>query len=117
MTVTIPPTSCGVPRRTGRSKIWSASSGWTVTTALEDGQARCGVRDQGYGISEQDQQRLFQRFARFTTPGQPQEKGVGLGLSFVKMVIDRHHGEMRVSSKAGEGSEFGFVIPVAAGAQ
>ena len=85
----------------------------TVSASIEGGQARCGVRDQGYGISEKDQQRLFQRFARFSTPGQPQEKGVGLGLTFVKTVVDRHHGEMRVSSKPGEGSEFGFVLPAA----
>jgi len=83
----------------------------TVTAARESGKALCSVRDQGYGISEANQKRLFERFARFSTPGQPVEKGVGLGLSFVKTVIDRHHGEMRVSSQPGAGSEFGFVIP------
>lgn len=83
----------------------------TVTAAREAGKARCSVRDQGYGISEANQKRLFERFARFSTPGQPVEKGVGLGLSFVKTVIERHHGEMRVSSQPGAGSEFGFVIP------
>jgi len=92
-------------------KYSPANTTVTVSTALEEGKARCSVRDQGYGISEADQQRLFQRFARFSTPGQPQEKGVGLGLSFVKMVIERHHGEMRVNSTAGAGSEFGFVLP------
>ena len=85
----------------------------TVAVAMEGGRAHCTVRDQGYGISEANQKRLFERFARFSTPGQPVEKGVGLGLSFVKMVIDRHHGEMRVSSQPGAGSEFGFVIPTA----
>ncbi len=84
----------------------------TVSARLQGREAHCGVRDQGYGISEADQQRLFERFARFSQPGQPQEKGVGLGLAFVKTVIDRHHGEMRVTSKLGEGSEFGFVLPL-----
>lgn len=83
----------------------------TVKAMREAGKASCSVRDQGYGISEANQKRLFERFARFSTPGQPVEKGVGLGLSFVKTVIERHHGEMRVSSQPGAGSEFGFVIP------
>jgi len=77
----------------------------------EDNQARCAVRDQGYGISEKDQARLFQRFARFSAAGQPQEKGIGLGLAFVKTVVARHDGRMSVTSKPGAGSEFGFVLP------
>lgn len=84
----------------------------TVSASVSGGRARCGVRDQGYGISPEDQKRLFERFARFSQPGQPQEKGIGLGLAFVKTVIDRHRGEMQVTSEPGKGSEFGFVLPL-----
>ncbi|MSQ71081.1 MAG: CHASE2 domain-containing protein [Betaproteobacteria bacterium] len=99
-------------------KYSPAGSRVTVTVATISGaqgaQVRCEVRDQGYGISEKDQQRLFERFARFSTPGQPQEKGIGLGLAFVKTVIERHDGRMTVSSVPGAGSTFGFVLPRAA---
>ena len=84
-----------------------------VSVSAEGKDARCGVRDQGYGISEKDQKRLFERFARFNTPGQPKEKGIGLGLAFVKTVVHRHQGQMSVTSKPGDGSEFGFVLPLA----
>jgi len=87
-----------------------------VSVAAECKEARCSVRDQGYGISEKDQKRLFERFARFSTAGQPKEKGIGLGLAFVKTVVERHDGEMRVASTPGAGSEFGFVLPLAAAA-
>lgn len=87
-----------------------------VSVSVENNQARCAVRDQGYGIGEKDQKRLFERFARFSIAGQPQEKGIGLGLAFVKTVIERHEGRMSVTSKPGAGSEFGFVLPLASAA-
>ncbi len=86
----------------------------SVTASAERNLARCAVRDQGYGISEKDQKRLFERFARFSNSGQPEEKGMGLGLAFVKTVVERHEGRMSVTSKPGAGSEFGFVLPLAA---
>lgn len=85
-----------------------------ISVRAEGDQARCSVRDQGYGISEKDQQRLFERFTRFSSAGQPQEKGIGLGLAFVKTVIERHQGRMSVTSTLGAGSEFAFVLPLAA---
>ncbi|MBK5104689.1 MAG: CHASE2 domain-containing protein, partial [Burkholderiales bacterium] len=84
-----------------------------VSVSAEATMARCTVRDQGYGISEKDQKRLFERFARFSTAGQPQEEGIGLGLAFVKTVVERHGGRMRVASTPGAGSEFGFELPLA----
>jgi len=87
-----------------------------VSAAIEGKEAHCIVRDQGYGIGAKDQERLFERFARFSTKGQPQEKGIGLGLAFVKTVVERHGGRMSVSSKPGAGSEFGFALPLAGAA-
>ena len=88
-----------------------------VSASADAKEARCSVRDQGYGISEKDQKRLFERFARFSTADQPREKGIGLGLAFVKTVIERHAGRMVVASKPGDGSEFGFVLPLATAAK
>jgi len=84
-----------------------------VSVSAETTMARCTVRDQGYGINEKDQERLFERFARFSTAGQPREEGIGLGLAYVKTVIERHDGHMRVASTPGAGSEFGFELPLA----
>jgi CHASE2 domain-containing sensor protein/signal transduction histidine kinase len=95
-------------------KYSPAGSPVTVSVGVDGTQVRCLVRDQGYGISEKNQQRLFERFARFATADQPREKGIGLGLAFVKTVIERHEGEVTVTSAVGVGSTFGFVLPRAA---
>ena len=57
------------------------------------------VSDQGYGIADADMSRLFQRFTRLKHEGQPEEDGIGLGLVFVKTVVERHHGTIKVSSR------------------
>ncbi|MCC7206606.1 MAG: GAF domain-containing sensor histidine kinase [Anaerolineae bacterium] len=72
------------------------------------------VQDNGYGISKERQQRLFQRFFRAHEPGTDHISGTGLGLSLVKTVIDRHGGEVWVHSESGIGSTFGFWLPLAA---
>ncbi|NLR76302.1 CHASE2 domain-containing protein [Leeia aquatica] len=76
----------------------------------------CSIRDQGYGIPPERQAELFQRFKRFRTSGQPEEEGVGLGLAFVKTVLDRHGGIIEVDSTVGQGTTFRFALMSAAGA-
>lgn len=80
----------------------------------QDGdQARvaCSIRDHGYGIAAADQGKLFQRFQRVDLPNQPRHDGVGLGLVFVKTVIERHQGDIRFASTAGEGTTFTLTLP------
>ncbi len=75
------------------------------------------VIDQGYGIAEADMSKLFQRFTRLKHEGQPEEDGIGLGLVFVKTVIERHHGSIKVSSKitpGDSGTTFALTIPATA---
>ncbi|MFT5533994.1 MAG: CHASE2 domain-containing sensor protein/signal transduction histidine kinase [Candidatus Paceibacteria bacterium] len=72
----------------------------------------CDITDQGYGIAATDQIRLFQRFQRVDLPNQPRHDGIGLGLVFVKTVIERHHGEISFSSKVGLGTTFTVALPV-----
>lgn len=62
------------------------------------------VTDQGYGIAESDMPRLFTRFARLRTEGQPAESGIGLGLVFVKTVAERHGGSVGVHSETVDGA-------------
>jgi len=69
------------------------------------------VRDQGRGISPDQQASLFTPFKRFdeTTPGNP--TGSGLGLAFVQTVVARHAGSITVSSIVGSGSTFSVTLP------
>lgn len=71
----------------------------------------CSVADQGIGIAPADQARLFQRFQRFSTSGPVKHDGIGLGLVFVKTVVERHHGKITFSSKQGVGTTFTLIIP------
>jgi signal transduction histidine kinase len=64
------------------------------------------VDDTGCGMVEDDLQRIFQPF--FTRKA----RGTGLGLALVQKIVDMHHGEIEVSSRAGEGSRFVIRIPV-----
>ncbi|MCG3118910.1 MAG: Sensor histidine kinase ResE [bacterium] len=70
------------------------------------------VEDNGYGISEKAQQRLFEKFYRVTDNEKVREiTGTGLGLALVKEIIEIHGGSITVRSKLGEGSTFSFTIP------
>jgi CHASE2 domain-containing sensor protein/two-component sensor histidine kinase len=71
----------------------------------------CTVADKGYGIAQADQLRLFRRFQRIQNEGQPHQDGVGLGLVFVKAVVERHQGFIGFSSKPGEGTTFNLSLP------
>jgi signal transduction histidine kinase len=70
------------------------------------------VEDNGYGISEKSQQRLFEKFYRVTDNEKVREiTGTGLGLALVKEIVEVHGGTISVKSKLGEGSTFSFAIP------
>ena len=70
------------------------------------------VVDNGYGVPEELQAKLFQPFYRAKTRETLRIDGTGLGLHLVKNIIERHHGKMRFHSVYGQGSTFGFEIPV-----
>ena len=71
------------------------------------------VTDQGTGISEENQKKVFDRFFRVENSAHT-VKGTGLGLHLVKITVEKHHkGEVFVQSKLGEGSTFGFKLPTA----
>ena len=70
------------------------------------------VEDQGMGIPESCQKKIFDRFYRVENATHT-VKGTGLGLHLVKVTIEKHHqGQVFVSSKEGEGSTFGFRLPI-----
>src|SRR5574344_376776 len=70
------------------------------------------VEDQGCGIPEEHQKKIFERFYRVENDTHT-VKGTGLGLHLVKITIEKHHkGEVFVKSKPNEGSTFGFRLPI-----
>lgn len=81
-----------------------ASSGGTL--------AQVSIRDHGPGIPPQELPRLFRRFHRQRLDEMQGRKGAGLGLSFVKVVTDKHGGQIDVASQPGEGSTFRLRLPV-----
>lgn len=64
------------------------------------------VADTGIGISEQDQQKLFNEFVRIKNPKTKNISGSGLGLSIVSQILENYKAEISIKSKIGEGSEF-----------
>ncbi|MCI0746177.1 MAG: PAS domain S-box protein [Verrucomicrobia subdivision 3 bacterium] len=86
--------------------------GATVHFAVERNgrDAQCVVRDQGIGISEEDQQQLFKAFHRGGNVGS--RPGTGLGLLLVKRCAELHGGEVQVTSRIGEGTTVTVKLPV-----
>jgi len=71
------------------------------------------VQDTGVGIKPADIQKVFHVDTKFTTVGTAGEKGTGLGLSLVKEIVEKHGGEISLTSTVGEGTRFVFNIPIA----
>ena len=87
------------------SHIWLQSS-WE-----EGGRVRLSVRDEGPGLSAEDQTKLFRPFTRLSSKAHGNEHSVGLGLSIVKLMVDGMGGAILCDSHLGEGSTFTVVLP------
>ena len=69
------------------------------------------VKDNGIGISERDQKQVFNKFFRVHTGDVHNVKGFGLGLYYVKEMVEGHKGTILLKSKLGEGCEFRLLLP------
>lgn len=84
----------------------------TVSAQVDDGRLHVAVRDTGVGILPEDLTRLGEKF--FRVRGASEETlGSGLGLAIAKQIVEFHGGQFNVESTYGEGSTFGFWIPLA----
>lgn len=70
------------------------------------------VKDQGQGISAEEQHLLFGTFQKLSARPTGDERSTGLGLSIVKKIVDAHGGQISVNSEVGQGSTFSVALPV-----
>lgn len=97
---------------TNAVKFSPVGSGIHVYAGLKDQMAKVSIRDEGPGISEEEQSRLFGEFQRLSAKPTAGEKSTGLGLAIVKKIVDAHRGKLEVESRIGSGSTFSFKLPV-----
>ncbi|MDT9166075.1 ATP-binding protein, partial [Escherichia coli] len=69
------------------------------------------IQDNGIGISSEDIKHVFEKFYRAPDQYKMQSKGLGLGLYYVRKIIDAHGWSIRVDSKPSKGSQFIITIP------
>ena len=73
---------------------------------------RVTVEDRRYGIPPEDQDKVWEKFYRVSRDGRiKEEESTGLGLSFVRQVVEQHGGQVFLQSEPGFGSKVGFTLP------
>jgi two-component system, OmpR family, sensor kinase len=80
-------------------------------TAANNREVRLWIRDEGPGIAADDQERIFDRFAR-ASDSRRRSEGAGLGLAIVRAIAEAHGGRVGLSSRPGAGATFVLVLPV-----
>ena len=94
------------------SKYSDEGAAIQVTVDSDQGFVTLKVRDEGVGISEKDQKRIFSKFTRINNRLSSTVTGSGLGLYWVKRIAELHGGECTVVSKVGKGTTFTIRLPI-----
>ena len=84
----------------------------TVSVEKKEEKVECAVADTGIGLSKDDMPKLFRKFQQFARVPGAGEKGVGLGLSIAKRLVELNGGQIWAESELGKGSTFRFTLPL-----
>lgn len=82
-----------------------------VTTENSGNGIMLTIEDNGIGISKQEQKKIFDKLYRVPTGNIHEVRGFGLGLSYVKAIVEEHHGKISLESEANRGSKFRVYLP------
>lgn len=83
-----------------------------VTLNAEKNKVHISVKDNGMGIAEEEQKKIFNRFEQATNSKRIEGKGSGIGLDLVSYLVKGHGGKIELKSKLNEGSEFIVTLPI-----
>ncbi len=84
----------------------------TVRTETINGKLQLSVEDKGIGITKEHKKKIFDPFYRVPSGNVHNTKGFGLGLNYVKKIIESHGGKVGVTSEPGKGTKFQITIPL-----
>jgi len=82
-----------------------------ISTQNINNQFILSVKDNGVGINKEDLKHILEKYYRVSTGNVQDSKGFGLGLTFVKLVIDEHNGSLKIRSKPEHGTEVEIALP------
>ena len=86
----------------------------TITTKDQDGGVCFSIADNGVGMDKETQKHIFDKFYRAQSGDRHDVKGFGLGLSYVKSIVEAHQGWIKLKSKLNKGSRFTIFLPQSA---
>ncbi len=91
---------------------WGKNIWLTISLSHEQDTVRLSVKDEGPGMTAEDQGKAFVMFQRLSAETTGGESSTGVGLALVKQIVDLHNGEVRIVSTAGSGTEFIVELPL-----